>query len=509
MKKFAAAIVTIFLLALAGGTAFIVQKGMDRFENYSRYITTSGEIEKKYAAMGPENVSFEAFISEDANIGKFDIWYPSRLLESEEEKYPAIIFANGTGMRASSYQSFFKHLASWGFIVAGTEDTDSHSGISIEQTLNFLIAKNEEEDGRFSGKINIDKIGLGGYSQGGIAVYHAATKLPDAFSALYTVSTPSSYQTEQQGGDWAYTTSDIKAPILMVAGTGIWDAGNTVDKSVTPYNHVGAIQGKCPLWSLEENFAALPESTVKMIARKSNTDHDTSYQEFDGYMTAWFVYLLQDNESIEKAFFGENTELKFNSLYADVKNDENEFDNFLATIGEGTLTKAQAKIILSNKTDHKYTYSPTIEIERYDEESGEWQAVEPIIEPKWSDEVFEITKDEEAELMFAWGQVYGELPDGRYRIIMHFTRIAHVIEKRQIIVETEPRMDDEDAEDDDDEDDEMDEDDSGEVEGDEPAEPQYEEIEREIPTLKMRKIIEFEISTPEPEAQQAKKKIKH
>ncbi|MCR5228572.1 MAG: hypothetical protein K6D03_00430 [Solobacterium sp.] len=43
-------------------------------------------------------------------------------MESSDRKYPAVIFVNGTGIRGSKYKALFKHLASWGFIVAGNED---------------------------------------------------------------------------------------------------------------------------------------------------------------------------------------------------------------------------------------------------------------------------------------------------------------------------------------------------------------------------------------------------
>lgn len=34
---------------------------------------------------------------------------------------------NGTLINVSRYKAVFKHLASWGFIVAGNEDSNSHS----------------------------------------------------------------------------------------------------------------------------------------------------------------------------------------------------------------------------------------------------------------------------------------------------------------------------------------------------------------------------------------------
>lgn len=40
----------------------------------------------------------------------------------------------------------------------------------------------------------------------------------------------------------------------------------------------------------------------------------------DGYVTAWFMYWLQGDESAGEAFFGENAELMKNEWYQDQKN---------------------------------------------------------------------------------------------------------------------------------------------------------------------------------------------
>ena len=37
----------------------------------------------------------------------------------------------------------------------------------------------------------------------------------------------------------------------------------------------------------------------------------------DGYMTAWFMWLLQGDEEVATAFIGNNAELMQNNLYQD------------------------------------------------------------------------------------------------------------------------------------------------------------------------------------------------
>ena len=57
----------------------------------------------------------------------------------------------------------------------------------------------------------------------------------------------------------------------------------------------------------------------KVIARKTNVDHGDSYLQFDGYMTAWFMWQLQGDTEAAKAFVGNDAEILNNTLYQDQK----------------------------------------------------------------------------------------------------------------------------------------------------------------------------------------------
>ena len=70
--------------------------------------------------------------------------------------------------------------------------------------------------------------------------------------------------------------------------------------------------------SLQENYSLLPETVDKVIARKKNVDHGDSHLQFDGYMTAWFMWQLQGDQDAAKAFVGENPEILNNTMYQEV-----------------------------------------------------------------------------------------------------------------------------------------------------------------------------------------------
>lgn len=76
-------------------------------------------------------------------------------MNSNSNKYPLVIMANGTGVKASQYKEVFKHLASWGFIVAGNEDDNSRSGDSSSKTLDYLLQLNEDSNSVFYQKLTL------------------------------------------------------------------------------------------------------------------------------------------------------------------------------------------------------------------------------------------------------------------------------------------------------------------------------------------------------------------
>lgn len=155
MQKFVMTILKIVLLIIAvvavGIVAFILF-AQHRETNYYKYTEAIGEIEKKYTALGDKEVSHKEYDADDDVIGKYAFWYPSEL-ESDNNKYPVVIFATGTGSTSSTYKPFLTHLSSWGFISVGNDDKNTRTGASLEKTIKFLIAENENKDSIFFTKL--------------------------------------------------------------------------------------------------------------------------------------------------------------------------------------------------------------------------------------------------------------------------------------------------------------------------------------------------------------------
>ena len=319
MKKVLIVILVIVAILVVGG-ALLLMKMNERSTNYYKYTETVGDIETKYTALGEHKVSTKEYDANDATIGKYAVWYPSDL-ENVKSNFPVVIFANGTGSTSDTYKSFFRHLSSWGFIVVGNDDQNTRTGASLNQTVEFLMQENENKDSVFYHKIDLHNIGIGGHSQGGPAVFNMVTKQDhgNMIKALYAVSATSSYHTAIYKDGWEYEISKVHIPTFLTAGTGTFDAGSATSKDQVNDDKKGIAQGICPLWSLEENYNLLPDTITKVVLRKKNVDHGDSYLQFDGYMTAWFMWQLQGDEEAAKAFVGDNAEILNNRNYQDVK----------------------------------------------------------------------------------------------------------------------------------------------------------------------------------------------
>ena len=284
--------------------------------DYYAQTQTGGEIEETYTAMGEYDVDYAEYPAQDLLIKQYKIWYPSALAGEEGREWPIVVMANGTGVPASRYTPVFRHLASWGFVVIGNEMQNSWSGGASAGALDLLAELNEDPSSLFYHKLDLDNVGSAGHSQGAIGAINAVTTQPngDRYKALYLASTPSSLYASTL--EWAYDPALIDVPCFMTAGTGLLDAGEAGSPEVAEEAQEVSI---APLWSQEENYGLIPDSVPKLRARRTGADHAEMLPWPDGYMTAWFMYWLQGDETAGRAFFGPDAEIVHNPLWQDIE----------------------------------------------------------------------------------------------------------------------------------------------------------------------------------------------
>ncbi|MGI6107760.1 MAG: chlorophyllase/cutinase-like alpha/beta fold protein [Lachnospiraceae bacterium] len=269
-------------------------------DDYQKKTETGGTIEEKYLRDGSHEV--KTFTQNTlSDLKKFEFWYPADLTE----KAPVVIFCNGTGVKASRYKAVLRHLASWGFITVGTEEENSFSGLSAEMCMRILekaesLEQLDSRDNPLCGKIDLDRVGLSGHSQGGVGVINALTDTGHASSYRCAfIASP----TNKELADnllWYYDASKISVPVLLMASTGKTDENMVVN-----------------LEQLTEIYDDMAGAPFRAMARRKNADHGDMLYAADGYMTAFFAWQFQGDSEAAGAFTGENAELLSNPQYQD------------------------------------------------------------------------------------------------------------------------------------------------------------------------------------------------
>lgn len=270
-------------------------------DGYEETVESGGFIEDEYLNKGSYDVSY---FEEDTSefFDKYEVSYPSEL-ETGDLKYPVIVVANGTATAASTYKPLFEHYASWGFVVIGNEDEGSWSGESTEKCLEYLIEKNEDKDSIFYDKLDFERVGITGHSQGGAAVINAMTKQPngDMYKAAALLSPANEELSDKLG--WSYDAGKINVPVFIGAGT----SGEFETETVIPFE------------KLELLYSHI--NSPKVMMRRTGIGHGRTLYYMSGYVTAWFRWQLCGDMEAAKAFVGDNPEILDNKLYQDQRID--------------------------------------------------------------------------------------------------------------------------------------------------------------------------------------------
>ena len=104
----------------------------------------------------------------------------------------------------------------------------------------------------------------------------------------------------------------------------------------------------------------------------------------------------------------------------DDKSELNELEHVRMDIVDGTLTRKGAKIIITDFNKNKYNYGEEYRLDVY--KDGEWEELEEYCPTKncaWNYMAYLPDKDGHLLFTLDWSYLYGELKEGRYRIVKH------------------------------------------------------------------------------------------
>lgn len=211
-------------------------------------------------------------------------YYAPTTLGAGGVRHPVILWGNGTFNTPSTYDSFLRHLASHGFIVAAANTSNSGSGREILAGLDNLTAKDRTAGNRFAGKVDLTRVAAMGYSQGGGGAMAAARDARvDATIAIQP---------------WRASTSGIRVPTLYLAGSS--DAVVSASSVRGYYNASSGVPAAYANVRGATHFEVLGDGG-----------------RFRGPATAWARYFLMADSNARSTFIGTSCTLCTSSALAE------------------------------------------------------------------------------------------------------------------------------------------------------------------------------------------------
>lgn len=268
-------------------------------------------IELKYYADGPWAVS-QTFTPAgcDSKGNACDIFYPTNL-GSGGFKHPIVVWGNGTAstpVPSTTYATFLRHMASWGFVVIATRDGTTGVGDTIIDSANYIKARNTDSSSIFYDNLNTTRIGAAGHSQGATGAVNSLLKSGGLIRTAIAFHIPKqSYcSTPTNCVQTAQLAAATSGAILYVSGTR--------DFLISPDTQTHGSQ----LNSNTAYYNATPAALKKAKAMLKGTSHNdiqgnpgcagasspcsNGVYGYLGYPTAWMMWQLRDAADGQQAF---------------------------------------------------------------------------------------------------------------------------------------------------------------------------------------------------------------
>ena len=222
----------LFFSFLAVTPLFPAHAGENISWNYAMEGQDKGRLEQFYRFPGPYKAEKKEISRGKAEYGnyRYTLWHPT-VLKEREKKWPLVICLNGTGGSEANDEPLYEHLASWGFLVLGNDDSQTGTGWSAEYGLEQMEALEKDKGSFLYGKVDMSHVGLIGYSQGGAGAWHALDKPSGGrYATIVTLSAVTkSISRRVKLENWLYDTGKAKIPVFMISGDGLLDR-----KLITP-----------------------------------------------------------------------------------------------------------------------------------------------------------------------------------------------------------------------------------------------------------------------------------
>jgi hypothetical protein len=121
----------------------------------------------------PADVTAEVADLRDVDLELYTVYRPACMREGES--YPVITWGNGTCGQTEGYGSLLRYVASYGYIVVAANSRYTGGNGAMTKALDLAESLNADESSVYYKRLDLEKIGAMGHSQGGMATITAAS----------------------------------------------------------------------------------------------------------------------------------------------------------------------------------------------------------------------------------------------------------------------------------------------------------------------------------------------
>jgi len=240
------------------------------------------DVTSQEAGTFPPVTSFSAagpFATTSSNQSNCTIFRPTTLGQNGVT-HPVILWGNGTGASPANYSGLLTHLASHGFIVAAANTSNSGNGSQMLACLTFVANENARSGSVFFQRVDVNRVGASGHSQGGAGTIMAGRDARVKFTAPlepYIGFIPG-------GGTFARASiGQQRGPMFLVSGGS--------DTVAVPNTH------QLPVFN-----GANVSVVWGTLAGATHSEPGGNAGNFRGPVTAWFRAKLMDDATAARLF---------------------------------------------------------------------------------------------------------------------------------------------------------------------------------------------------------------
>jgi pimeloyl-ACP methyl ester carboxylesterase len=225
----------------------------------------------------PQPVTDDILNLRGQDLGLYTIFRPACMKDGE--KYPVITWGNGTCGQSGGYASLLATLASHGYVIVSSNSRFTDAGNQeMLKALDYAKALNEDANSLYYQKLDLDKVGAMGHSQGASATANAASD-PRIKAVIL----------------WNGGLSSAQKPFLAVSG----------DRDITGYT---PMQMRDAVQTATQPGAWLYYHKVLETGGRV-TGHLTLMEQPDRVVEptlAWWNYMLKGDQEARKQFAGDD-----------------------------------------------------------------------------------------------------------------------------------------------------------------------------------------------------------